>query len=48
VDFIDHRTLLEFARLSNGVPPVRLRGVHPKLRRLWEDLDLDSDGVVFE
>ncbi len=45
--FIDHRTLQEFARWARKSRPVRLRGVHPTLRRLWETLDLGTDELQF-
>jgi chloramphenicol 3-O-phosphotransferase len=45
--FIDHRTLHEFARWASTSAPVRVRGVHPTLRRLWDTLDFESDDLVF-
>lgn len=45
-DFIDHRTLQAFAELGTSTTPVRLRGVHPTLRNLWQTLDLATDNLV--
>jgi len=42
-DFVDHRTLQAFAGLGTPSAPVRLRGVRPTLRTLWQSLDLTTD-----
>ncbi len=46
-DFIDHRTVVEFARVATRVAPIRLRGVHSTLRGLCDALGLATDTVQF-
>jgi hypothetical protein len=46
--FLDHRTLLAFAQLAGTQAPVRLFGVKPTLRRLWNVLELPTVGVRFD
>jgi hypothetical protein len=46
-DFIDHRTVVEFARVATRVAPIRLRGVHATLQGLCDALGLATDTVQF-